>query len=113
MVGYTYTVSEIKATQPVKITLGPETETGQGWRYIITIEWASGETTEHIVTLGHHDYEHWCGGIEPPSRLAHRGIQIAAKALGTDLPSRFDLSQMRRRLPGTPGFDEYMTSGGS
>jgi hypothetical protein len=111
MVGYTYTVSEIKAGQPLKITLGPETETGRGWRYAVTIHWPEGETTEHAVTLSHHDYEHWCGGIEPPSRLAERGVRIAAEAFGTELPSRFDLSQMRRRIPGASGFEERMNCG--
>jgi hypothetical protein len=88
--------------------MGPETETARGWQYFVTIERAGEEPDEHQVTLSHHDYEHWCGGIEPPSRIAERGVWIAAGSLGRDLPARFDLSQIRRLVA---RFDERMNSG--
>jgi len=92
--------------QLLRVRMGPESETDRGWRYFVTVERGE-DSSEHTVSLSHHDYEHWCGGIEPPSRIAERGVRIAAETLGENLPARFDLSQVRRLVE---RFDERMAS---
>lgn len=90
------------------VQVGYERQAARGWSYAVSVRWAGGRISEHEVTLSHHDYEHWCGGVEPPSRVVERGARIAGEALGTGLPARFDLSQMRRRID---RFDERMRDG--
>lgn len=99
-------MSEMDAAQPEAVRVGPEIESERGWCYTVSIQRGGLAPTAHEVTLSHHDYEHWCGGVEPPSRIAERAVRIAAASVA-ELPARFDLSQMRRRID---GFDARMAS---
>ncbi len=91
-----------------EVRIGPESETDRGWRYRFTIAWIDESTTEHEVSLSHQDYEFWCSGLERPSQIADRGLRHAASHLGPTLPSRFDLSQMRRRID---DYDQLIAGG--
>lgn len=83
--------------------MGPEREEARGWSYALSVWWGDGRVSEHEVTLSHHDYEHWCGGVEPPSRVVERAVRVGAISLGPELPRRFDLSQLRRLVKGLDG----------
>lgn len=98
-------MSEVEPDNTITVTLGPETESPRGWVYQVHVSGHCRPETTHQVSLSHHDYEHWCGGVEPPSRVVARAVQLAATALADALPPRFDLSQMRRRID---RFDEHM-----
>lgn len=101
-------MSEVEPNRVGSVKVGPEREAARGWSYAVSVRWGDGRVSEHEVTLSHHDYEHWCGGVEPPSRVAERGVRVGAEALGPELPRRFDLSQLRRRVA---RLDEQMREG--
>ncbi|KAA0216085.1 MAG: hypothetical protein DYG94_11920 [Leptolyngbya sp. PLA3] len=101
-------MSEVEPGRVSSVKAGSEREQTRGWSYAVSVWWSNGRVSEHEVTLSHHDYEHWCGGVEPPSRVAERAVRIGAEVLGAGLAGRFDLSQLRRRVE---GFDVTMREG--
>lgn len=100
-------MSEVERGQANRVKVGAERETLRGWSYAVSVSWTCGASSEHEVSMSHVDYEHWCGGLEPPSRVVERAVTIAAGTMG-ELPARFDLSQLRRRVE---GFDRKMREG--
>lgn len=86
------------------VEVGAETETGSGWRYAVTLEWLEGGTTDHELTLGWHDHDHWSGGAAAPSKVAAAVARVAGDALGREkLPRRFDASTVRRVVADADG----------
>ena len=85
---------------PLSIVIDEEHDTDRGWSYLITLSWKSRGTTEHQVSLSWVDHDQLTGGSLPPSQLVERVITIAASAMGVDdLPTKFDVSSMRRAIP--------------
>ena len=85
---------------PLSIVIDEERDTDRGWSYLITLSWKSRGTTEHQVSLSWVDHDQLTGGSLPPSQLVERVITIAASAMGVDdLPTKFDVSSMRRAIP--------------
>jgi len=85
---------------PLSIVIDEERETDRGWSYLLTLSWKSRGTTEHTITLSWVDHDQLTGGSTPPSHLIEKVAGIVASAMGVDeMPSRFDVSQMRRAIP--------------
>lgn len=101
-------MSEVEPNDELDVTVGEETESPRGWSYAVSVSLKGEGESTHEVTLSHHDYEHWCGGIEPPSRVVSRALRLAIQVMGDTLPPRFDLTQLRRRIE---RFDERMRQG--
>lgn len=101
-------MSEVEPGDSLIVTVGEERESPRGWSYTVRVSIQGLAERTLQVSLSHHDYELWCGGIEPPSQVVARAVRLAAQALGLTLPPRFDLSQIRRRVR---GFDDQMRSG--
>jgi len=88
--------------------IGHETETDRGWSYDVTVHRAGGPGTRHTVTLSWADHDLLSGGLHPPSRTMRAAMRVL---VGVDpsvidpsgLPSRFDLSTLRRMIA---GFDD-------
>lgn len=78
-------------------TLDGEHETPNGWLYTFTLAGAR-ETTHHELTLSWVDHEHLVGGSIAPERVAYACFALATESFGDSLPTRFDVSVLRRRL---------------
>ena len=88
------------ANAPLSVVVDEERENQRGWSYLLTLSWKSRGTTEHEITLSWVDHDQLTGGSLPPSQLVERVITIAASAMGVDdLPTKFDVSSMRRAIP--------------
>lgn len=88
------------ARRVASVELGPETEGPRGWSYEVRVVWMDDAETDHRVSLGWHDHDHWCGGANPPSRVIVAVVRAAAEALGREkLPARFDAATVRRWVP--------------
>jgi hypothetical protein len=95
-----HTDPSLNRNAPLSIVVDEEHETDRGWSYIVTLSWKSRGTTEHEITLSWVDHDQLSGGMMAPSRLVERVAEVAATAMGVDdLPSRFDVSSMRRAIP--------------
>ncbi|USN98486.1 MAG: hypothetical protein H6810_09965 [Phycisphaeraceae bacterium] len=87
----------------IEIRIGPETETGQGWSYEITVSWPSGAESAHEVTLSWSDHDLISGGLHPPSQTVDAALRLAA-SIGEAVfgaggwPARFDVATLRRRI---------------
>ena len=90
-----------KHAGPIDTVVESEHETQHGWVYEISLSWKSQGVTQHQVRLAWVDHDALCGGAHPPSDVAKRAATIAAQALGhAELPSKFDVSTLRRLIPG-------------
>lgn len=88
------------AHAPLSVVVDEERETDRGWSYLLTLSWKSRGTTEHEITLSWVDHDQLTGGATPPSRLVESVARIVATAMGVDdMPSKFDVSSMRRAIP--------------
>lgn len=84
-----------------KVEVLSEEEADRGWRSRVRLDWADGGTSEHDVTLSWADHDHLSGGTLRPEQTVRRALAIAADAIGRSaLPARFDLSTLRRLVPG-------------
>lgn len=84
--------------------LDGEHETHNGWLYTFTL--GQGEqATHHELTLSWVDHEHLVSGAIAPERVAYAAFGLAIELLAPPLPTRFDVSSLRRRLQ---GFDEIL-----
>lgn len=92
---------EHPSTHPlIDITIDSEHDTDRGWGYCVTMSWKSRGETSHEITLSWVDHDQLTGGSVPPSQLVEQVATIAARAIGIDeLPSKFDVSSMRRAIP--------------
>ena len=80
-------------------TLDGEHETSNGWLYTFTLP-GSGEPTHHELTLSWVDHEHLVGGAIAPEHVAQACFRLAAEHFGAEMPARFDVSALRRRIDG-------------
>lgn len=88
------------------IRIEGEHETSNGWLYTFTVDWADAGATDHELTLSWVDHEHLVGGAVTPSVVARVSGTIAATHFGAGaLPERFDVSSLRRMIP---GFDNLL-----
>lgn len=97
----------MSAGEATAIQIGPETETGRGWSYEVTIDRSPDQPTRHEVTLSWADHDLLSGGFHPPSRSVEAALAVAI-ARGerlARLPDRFDVSTLRRMIE---GFDELV-----
>ena len=83
-----------------------ESDTDRGWRFDLALyrratPVAPEETVRRFVlTLSWQDYERWCAGAMPPSRVAESVARCAASRLGPEaLPDHADASTLRRLVP--------------
>lgn len=78
-----------------------ETESPNGWRFVIAAPRADSTAGEHEMTLAWVDYEFWSHGMHSPSRVAEAvvGAVIGAQP-ERELPARFDASTARRWVQG-------------
>jgi hypothetical protein len=96
-----HTDPAVNRNTPLSIVVDEERETDRGWSYLVTLSWKARGTTEHEITLSWVDHDQLTGGLMSPSRLVERVAEVAATAMGVDeLPARFDVSSMRRVIPG-------------
>ena len=80
-------------------TLDGEHETPRGWLYTFTLKDPAGD--RHIeLTLSWVDHEHMVGGSIAPEHVAEAVFQIAIEFFGPDIPARFDVASLRRRIDG-------------
>jgi hypothetical protein len=80
-------------------TLDGEHETPRGWLYTFTVQTDS--DARHIeLTLSWVDHEHLVGGSIAPERVAEAVLVVALDFFGRDLPARFDVASLRRRIDG-------------
>lgn len=90
--------------EPVRIE--SETETARGWVYAVTITHPVRGHMQHRVALSWADHDLISGGVCPPSRTveAAMGVLLDADSIVPGaLPTRFDISTLRRMID---GFDE-------
>ena len=90
------------------ITISREVEQVRGWCYHVTIRRPSGGTVDYRVTLSWADHDLISGGVCPPSRTVEAALGVLLEAgpmLPGTLPSRFDLSTVRRMIE---GFDDLV-----
>lgn len=86
--------------QVLAVDVGPETDSGRGWLYDITIEFERGDPAHITLALSWVDHDDLSGGTVPPSKVAARLIEAALDVIGVDaLPRRVDASTLRRRHP--------------
>ena len=88
-------------TNPISPTIKIDGEHGtqHGWLFTLCIEWGDGVSSEHEITMSWVDHEHLVGGAVPPSVIAERAAKLAAAHFGQiELPERFDVSSLRRRI---------------
>ena len=83
------------------VRIKTETEVPQGWRYVVEIQHAQGETTTHRLRLAWVDHNFWTGErAVPPSRVAQAVVEyLLAARPDDDLPDRFDAAMARRWAP--------------
>ena len=82
-----------------RYTLDGEHETQRGWLYTFTLNDPSGD--RHVeLTLSWVDHEHLVGGSIAPEHVAEAVFVVALDFFGADLPPRFDVSSLRRRIDG-------------
>lgn len=85
------------------IHVGPETETGRGWSYEVSLAWPDGHASSHSVTLSWADHDLIAGGMHPPSRTVEAAMCVLLAVGGdvikiADLPERIDVSTLRRQI---------------
>ena len=91
------------------IQIDGEHETATGWLYTFTVGWADGSESDHELTMAWVDHEHLVGGAVSPSVVARTAAEMAAGHFGQmKMPPRFDIANLRRRIP---GFNESIKSG--
>ncbi len=94
-------------TTPLDVTIDAESDGAHGWVYQVRVMWKGNGESLHEVHLAWVDHDALCGGAHPPSDVARRAAMIAAEFLGHDrLPRRFDVSTLRRLVP---GFERLVT----
>lgn len=81
-------------------TLDGEHETQNGWLYTFT---RSASNSHHEMTLSWVDHEHLVGGSIAPEHVAHAIFAIAIEFFGPQIPQKFDVSSLRRRIDGFEG----------
>lgn len=95
----------MSAGETTAIHIGPETETGRGWSYRVTIDRLPEEPLPYEVSLSWSDHDLLSGGFHPPSKTVEAAITVAISRveLFARLPARFDVSTLRRMIPGFDG----------
>lgn len=92
---------------PLDVTIDTESEGAHGWVYLVKVMWKGAGESTHELHLAWVDHDAICGGAHPPSDVARRAAMVAAESLGRDnLPKRFDVSTLRRLVP---GFERMVT----
>lgn len=89
-----------------KHQLDGEHETSTGWLYTFTL-FGGHEPTHHELTLSWVDHEHLVNGAIAPERVARAVFGLATETLGDEMPSKSDVSILRRLVE---GFDEQVRS---
>lgn len=77
--------------------LDGEHETNNGWLYTFSVG-PDGQQQDHELTLSWVDHEHLVGGAIAPELVAFAAFGLALDHFGAQLPARFDLSMIRRRI---------------
>ena len=77
--------------------LDGEHETRNGWLYTFSVG-PDGQQRDHELTLSWVDHEHLVGGAIAPERVAFAAFGLSLDHFGAQLPTRFDLSMIRRRI---------------
>lgn len=90
-------------TKP-QFTLDGEHETPNGWLYTFTLE-RDGAHSDHELTLSWVDHEHLVGGAIAPELVAKAAFSLAVGIFSDEVPAKFDVSSVRRRVD---GFDELL-----
>lgn len=88
--------------QPQRFQLDGEHETPKGWLYTFTLHMGA-EPSHHELTLSWVDHEHLVGGSIAPEHIARAVFMLAVEVFGAEMPPKFDVSTLRRRVD---GFDE-------
>lgn len=96
---------ESKQPEPVAAVL-EEREGTHGWIFILSINHASTTRKAFELSIAWVDHDFYTGGGVKPSKLAEVITQLAADALGEQLPARADAAMFRRRVP---GFDDQVS----
>ncbi len=76
-------------------TLDGEHETPNGWLYTFTL---SPGMSHHEMTLSWVDHEHLVGGSIAPEHVARAIFSLAIEFFDHQVPSKFDVSSLRRRF---------------
>ncbi len=85
-----------------------ETETARGWVYAVTMTHPVHGRMRHRVTLSWADHDLISGGMRPPSWTVEAALGVLLDADPTvpgALPTRFDISTLRRMID---GFDDLV-----
>ena len=81
------------------ITIGPETEEANRWRYAVTVEDA-GTQHSYDVTLSWSDYDLWSHGRVAPEKVVKAAFDfLLAREPATSILARFDCAVIRRYFP--------------
>ena len=91
-----------------RVRLESETETARGWVYAVTMTHPVRGRMRHRVTLSWADHDLISGGVCPPSRTVEAALVVLLDvdpAVPGVLPTRFDISTLRRMID---GFDDLV-----
>ena len=82
-----------------EVEVGLETEGPNNWGYEVRV-FEGGRTHQYKVTLGWADYDLWCHGRVPPSRVVHVAFKfLLEREPASAIFSKFDCSVIRRYFP--------------
>ncbi|QDU32602.1 hypothetical protein KS4_06360 [Poriferisphaera corsica] len=82
-----------------EINIGTEIENSNSWIYDVAVK-DSDSTFQYKVTLNFADYELWCGGTIPPSKVVHKAfLFLLQNEPASAIMSKFDCAVIRRYFP--------------
>ncbi|MEM8738997.1 MAG: hypothetical protein AAGG38_11055 [Planctomycetota bacterium] len=82
-----------------EIEVGTETEATASWAYDVTV-FDAGRAHRHRVSLSFQDYDLWCRGRVPPSRVVEAAFKFLLQHEPADaILQKFDCSVIRRYFP--------------
>lgn len=95
---------DAEQSEPVASIL-EEREGPHGWIFIVSLHHPNTTRTSMELSIAWVDHDFLTGGGVKPSKLAAVIAELAADALGNELPARADAAMFRRRVP---GFDDLV-----
>jgi len=82
-----------------EIEVTEEREEGNRWSYVVRV-YDGGRRYEYAVTLGWSDYDLWCHGRTPPSKVVERAFEfLLQREPASAILPKFDCAVIRRYFP--------------
>jgi hypothetical protein len=82
-----------------EIEIGPETEGKNNWSYQVSV-FDAGQRHAYAVTLSFQDYDLWCHGTLPPSKVVEKAFKfLLEREPAGEIMRKFDCSVIRRYFP--------------